>query len=246
MIASLPMYDRPELQAANDRLWASIRDRLRIGPATLTRNGDIWDHWVSSDLVLSQTCGFPYRARLHGKVQLVGTPDNRLEGCAPGEYCSVFVARADDPRQDIEEFSTARFAFNEPLSQSGWAAAANYAFDRGFSFSNTLKTGGHLNSAKAVADGRADLAAIDALTWRHIQRYDAFAAQLRVVARTDPTPTLPFITSLTQDAASLHAALSKAIDNLSETDRDALSLYGLVDIPAERYLSVRTPTPPNT
>ena len=28
MIAALPMYDRPELQAANDRYWALIRAGL--------------------------------------------------------------------------------------------------------------------------------------------------------------------------------------------------------------------------
>jgi len=245
MIASLPMYDRPELQAANDRLWAATRQLLEYGPDALKRDGNIWDHWTSPDLVLSQTCGFPYRARLHGKVQLLGTPNNRLEGCEPGEYYSVFVARADDPREDVRDFADAPFAYNEPLSQSGWAAPANYAHDRGFAFTNTRPTGGHSFSAQAVDEGQADLAAIDALTWRHIQRYDAFAANLRVVARTDPTPTLPYITALNRDAAQIRAALSKAIDNLSETDRDALSLYGLVDIPAERYLSVQTPAPPN-
>lgn len=29
MIASLGMYDRPETMAANDRLWALVRDGLR-------------------------------------------------------------------------------------------------------------------------------------------------------------------------------------------------------------------------
>ncbi|WP_338548557.1 phosphate/phosphite/phosphonate ABC transporter substrate-binding protein [Roseovarius phycicola] len=246
MIASLPMYDRHELQAANDRLWHAVRENLGFGPDSLKRDGDIWEHWMSPDLLLSQTCGFPYRARLHGAVQLVGTPDNRLEGCAPGEYCSVFVARADELRDQIKDYSSSVFAYNEPLSQSGWAAAANYGFSRGFSFARTSKSGGHLFSAKAVAEGRADLAAIDALTWRHIQRYDDFAAQLRVVAHTDPTPTLPFITARDRDLAPIRDALAKAIADLREDDRESLSLYGLVDIPAERYLSVRTPVPPSS
>ncbi|MFN3646541.1 MAG: hypothetical protein ACK4S2_08505, partial [Gemmobacter sp.] len=70
MQASLPMYDRPEVQAANDRLWAGIRDRLRAAglaaPETLVRGRwPLWDHWTAPDLVLSQTCGLPYRSRLH-------------------------------------------------------------------------------------------------------------------------------------------------------------------------------------
>lgn len=244
MIASLPMYDRPELQAANDRLWQAVRGALGFGPDSLGRQGDIWEHWKSPDLVLSQTCGFPYRARLHGTVQLVGTPDNRLAGCAPGEYYSVFVARADDEREDVSSFATARFAFNEPLSQSGWAAPANFAHARGFAFDNTVRTGGHAHSAKAVAEGRADLAALDALSWRHMQRYDGFASKLRVVARTEPTPTLPYITASGRDAKAIRAAVSEAIDALSDADRETLSIYGLVNIPSERYLSVRTPAPP--
>ena len=75
MIASLPMYDRPETQAANDRLWTLVRansdDPL---PPALTRGEDPWDHWQAPDLTLSQTCSLPYRARLHDKVALVGTP----------------------------------------------------------------------------------------------------------------------------------------------------------------------------
>ena len=61
MIASLGMYDfAPALQAANDRLWAGIRDGLRdhgiAAPDALTR-GDAayWQAWQSPDLVLSQT-----------------------------------------------------------------------------------------------------------------------------------------------------------------------------------------------
>ncbi len=245
MIASLPMYDRPELQAANDRLWQGIRAYLGIGPEQLDRHEDPWTHWTSPDLLLSQTCGYPYRARLHGKVQLIGTPDNRLDGCAPGEYCSVFVARADDARQDVKDFATCVFAYNEALSQSGWAAAANYGHDRGFSFANTQKSGGHRHSAEAVATGHADLAAIDALTWRHIQRYDAFATHLRVIAQSDATPTLPFITAQGRDPAPIRVAMKQAIADLDETDRAALSIYDLIDVPSERYLSVRTPAPPN-
>ena len=64
MIASLGMYDRTETAAANDRLWAGIRDGLRArgiaAPEALTRgDGAYWPAWQAPDLVLSQTCGFP-------------------------------------------------------------------------------------------------------------------------------------------------------------------------------------------
>ncbi|MEO6301185.1 MAG: hypothetical protein ABIO62_16295, partial [Paracoccaceae bacterium] len=136
MIASLAMYDRAEAQPANDRLWALIRDGLRAkglaAPDHLTRGaGAYWDAWQSPDLVLSQTCGFPYRSKLHGKVALIGTPEFGVDGCPPGYYRSILVARADDPRHTITDFHNAALAFNEDLSQSGWAAPQNHAANLG-------------------------------------------------------------------------------------------------------------------
>jgi len=243
-LASLPMYDRPETAAANDRFWQAIRANLGEGPDTLTRTGDLWDHWLSPDLLLSQTCGYPYRAELHGRVTLVGTPDYGLEGCPPGHYCSVFVARADDPRTTPAAFAEAPFAYNEPLSQSGWAAPANHALAQGFSFTNTIQTGGHTLSARAVAEGHADLAALDALTWHLIQRHDPFATTLREIARTEPTPVLPYITAATRDPAPIFDAIAAAIADLSPDDRDTLSLHGLVRIPSDAYLAIPNPPPP--
>lgn len=243
-LASLPMYDRPETAAANDRYWQAIRNRLGEGPDTLTRTGDLWDHWLAPDLLLSQTCGYPFRARLHGQVTLVGTPDYGLPGCPPGHYCTVFVARTDDPRATPADFAEAPFAYNEPLSQSGWAAPQNHAASQGFTFSNTIQTGGHALSARAVAEGKADIAALDALTWALIQRHDPFATTLREIARTEPTPVLPYITALTRDPEPLFDAISAAIADLSPDDRATLSLRGLVRIPAEAYLAIPNPPPP--
>ncbi|WP_135503622.1 phosphate/phosphite/phosphonate ABC transporter substrate-binding protein [Roseovarius aestuariivivens] len=244
MRASLPMYDRPDLRGAHHRLWRGVRAALGHGPDTLSHPANPWDDWTAPDLLLSQTCGYPYRARLHGHVTLVATPEHRLPGCPPGHYASVFVARQSDPRSDPVEFAESPFAYNEPLSQSGWAAPATYAADRGFAFIDTRRTGAHVASARAVADGHADLAALDAQTWRLMQRHDPAARHLRVIAMTDPTPALPYITGPDRVPAPLRAALAQAIRTLPAPDRDALGLYGLVTIPAAVYLAVPTPAPP--
>ena len=157
MIASLGMYDFGPAQAANDRLWALIRTGLRgrgiDAPEALTRGEHAyWDAWQSPDLILSQTCGYPFRARLQGKVTYVGTPDFGVEGCAPGYYRSVFVVRADDPRRTLAEFDGARLAYNEPLSQSGWAAPQTHAKKLGIRLPPALQTKGHRLSARAVAE----------------------------------------------------------------------------------------------
>jgi ABC-type phosphate/phosphonate transport system substrate-binding protein len=248
MIAALPMYDRPETAAANDRLWAGIRDRLRAAgidaPDRLARDRPAAEVWDDPGLVLAQTCGLPYRARLHGRVALVGTPDYGVEGCAPGYYRSALVVRADDPRGAILAWRGARLAYNDALSQSGWAAPQGFAALHGFRFADTLATGSHRESARAVAEGRAGIAAIDAVTWRLIRRWDGFADTLRVLAHTLPTPGLPLVTALAAEADAIRAAAAAAIDALAPDDRETLSLRGLARIPAAAYLAVPTPPAP--
>jgi len=244
MIAALPMYDRPETAAANDRLWQGMRAGLGYGPETLTRDGDFWDIWQSPDLLIAQTCGYPFRARLHHQVQLVGTPVLALPDTPPGHYHSALVIRADDPREAPQDFATAPFAYNEALSQSGWAAPQNWAAARGFNFSNPLQTGAHRASAMAVSEGRADIAAIDALTWDILRAHDRFTDNLRVLARTDPTPALPYITAQANDPAPLFDALQTAIAGLSQDDRTTLGITGLIRLPATDYLAVPNPPPP--
>ena len=244
MIASLPMYDRPQTKAANDALWYAIRDGLRHGPRELTRQGDLWDHWLSPDLVFSQTCGFPYRARLHDRVTLIGTPDYGLPGCPPGYYNSVLIARANDPRSDVADFAQAPLAYNDPMSQSGWAAPQNHAAAVGFAFTTVVQSGGHANSARAVASGQADIAAIDALTWTMMQRHDGFAAGLKEVTRTEPTPALPYITARANDQATMFTAVQTAISTLSDENLSALHLRSLVWVEPAAYLDVPTPPAP--
>ncbi|OHC54506.1 MAG: hypothetical protein A3D16_10050 [Rhodobacterales bacterium RIFCSPHIGHO2_02_FULL_62_130] len=251
MIASLGMYDRAETAGANDRLWAGIRDGLRAAglaaPDALTRGEHAyWDAWQSPDLVFSQTCGFPFRARLHDHVTLIGTPDYGLPDCSAGHYYSVFVARADDPR-GLVDLATARFTYNEELSQSGWAAPQNHAAAHGLPcFHPHLRSGGHRLSALAVAEGRADVAAIDAVTWALLSRWELLTAQLRVVDRSRPsTPALPFIAGKGADAGLYFDVVKAAIAALAPEDRAALHLRGLVRIAAEDYLAVPTPLPPD-
>lgn len=244
MIASLPMYDLPALHGAHDTFWQAIRASLGYGPAALTRTGDLWDHWQAPDLLLSQTCGFPYRARLHGHVQLVATPDFGLPDCAPGYYNSVFVARRADHITALEELAHTRFAFNEPMSQSGWAAPKIHLDSLGLAHGPLVQTGGHALSAAAVAEGRADFAALDAQTWRLLTRHTPLGEALDVVAQTAPTPALPYITSLSQDADALSAAMSAALAALDSATQDALGLKALVTIASQDYLAVATPNPP--
>ena len=241
MIASLPMYDRPETAAANDRLWDLIRENFAGPlPEELDRCADPWTQWQSPALILSQTCGMPFRTKLVGSVDLVGTPVHPLD-CQPGHYFSVLVTQAYDDRNWPNEFDGATLAYNNELSQSGFAAPLAAARTAGLAFGGFVHTGAHAASALAVAEGRAEIAALDAVSWTMIRRWDLWAQDLREAGRTDPTPALPYITAKDGPAEALFTALDAAIDALSRADKDLLCVDGLTHVSNQAYLSVETP-----
>ncbi|WP_245780999.1 phosphate/phosphite/phosphonate ABC transporter substrate-binding protein [Litoreibacter janthinus] len=239
------MYDRPETAAANDRFWQAIRKSLPFDtPERLTRDlPDLIGHWTAPDLVLSQTCGYPYRALLSDKVRLVATPVLALD-CPAGHYYSVIIAHRDRNGATLEQFNEAPAAYNDPLSQSGWAALHSHMIQTGLTLGPMIETGAHRASARAVAEGRAAIAAIDALTWQMICKWDDVAAELCVIEETAPTPTLPYICAPHYDAALISTALETAVDAMSQADRACLGLRGTTQINPSAYLQVETPPPP--
>ena len=245
-IAALPMYHRPENAAAHDALWAAIRDGLRArgvaAPDALDRRIGVWEAWRSPDLVLGHVCNLPWRARLRGRLRLVGASDHGLEGAPPGHYYSVFVARPGDDA-DPAAYAGRRFAYGEGLGHSGWGAPQLWAAERCLRFPATLETGGHRESLRAVAEGRADLAAIDAVTWRMIERWEPEAARaVRVIGRTGVAPGISFATAAEDPAPHLEA-VSEAIAGLDAASRDALGLVGVVPLPESAYTDL-PPAPP--
>ncbi|MEM6375734.1 MAG: PhnD/SsuA/transferrin family substrate-binding protein [Pseudomonadota bacterium] len=239
------MYDRPELRDTHQRFWHAIRAGLSDAPEALSYPDDLWALWDSPDLYFTQACGLPYRCGLHARVTLIGTPDFGLQGCPPGYYRSCIVTRCDNPRRRLTDFADARLAYNEPHSQSGWSAIFHHARQHGVVFKDLLSTGGHLASALAVAEGRADLAAIDAQSWRLMQRYDDWTRALHVIDHTDPTPGTPYITADSAAAPDLARAISRAITALTQSDRDALGIRDLVPVPHEAYMALPVPERPD-
>lgn len=248
MIAAYGMYDRAETALAHDRMWASAHDHLSAqgvsAPQNLTR-GDLayGAGWQSPDLLVSQTCGLPFRSFLKDRVTLVGTPDYGVVGCPPGFYRSVILVRRNDPRQFLRDFGGACFAVNDRHSQSGWAAAAKAFATASVVPGSCLVTGAHRVSAQTVAEGAADICAVDAVTWRGIQRWDAMGQDLRVLLETPPTPGLPLITAMGRDPAPLFSAMQAAIAALSSTDAEILGLRNLVRVPLHSYYE--QPLPPS-
>ncbi|PWV97258.1 ABC-type phosphate/phosphonate transport system substrate-binding protein [Hoeflea marina] len=240
--ASLPMYDWPELQDANDRLWQAIgyylRDRGIDAPPRLSRDSDPEAEWLHPDLLMSQTCGRPYATALMGEVALVGVPSHAATGAAPGRYFSVLVTRSGEGISSLADVTDRRLAYNARNSQSGYASALRMMIAEGVrSLPEPLETGAHRASIRAVAEGRADWAAIDAVTWQLALRHEPATSGLAVFARTPETAALPVITRLSRagHVRAMAEAWRTAIAALPAADRDALLLTGFEEATPDDY-----------
>ena len=243
MIACLPMYDRPELREANDALWYAIAKKLlEIGidaPTVLTRGDDYPTLWQQPDLLLGMTCGKPYRTTLFHDAHLIGNFDYGLPDCSPGHYQSHIVARREDPRETLDEFVTASFAFNERNSESGFCCVDRLLGGADVFFAQMCQSGSHQSSLMMVADKSADCAAIDAVTWRYaMQSHSDLAATLKIVKSTAPVPGLPLITNKAEWVAPVRSSVKAAVSqDLAALGR--LQIRGFVTIGHDKFMSLR-------
>ena len=247
LIAALPMYRFPWTEAAEDRLWAALAERLRDdgvdAPERLTREGEVEAQWRNARLVFGQTCGYPLMRSLRDAVVVLAAPAYAFDGCEGPRHSSFLIARAEDSRCGLGDFKGARAAINGRDSNTGMnlfrAAVAPLANGRPF-FSATLVTGAHLKSMEAVADDRADIAAIDCVTFAHAWRgRPELASRLKVLGRTASTLALPFIASARLPEMTLSAireALRSAlVDPALRPALATLGLVGAVELDAGAY-----------
>lgn len=234
MIASLPMYDRPETAAVYDHLWHGMRAALGYGPKALTRSDDLWSAWQSPDLLFGQACSLPFRMGLRDRVDIVASAVHPLP-VAAGHYCSRYVVRTEETRAKMSDFVGARAAVNGRDSHSGFVALPEDLR------ATMFETGSHAASARAIAEDRADIAAIDAVTWEMILRWDACAGRLRVIGTSAASPAPPFITAKGNDVSALFAALKSAVAMLLPEERLIIGVQDVVRLPDAAYLGLPVP-----
>ena len=247
-VAGFPMYDFAGLQAANDAVWQVVAAALRAAghravPGALDRGRTIDRLWQDPGLVLAQSCGYPLMTSLLGRVRLVATPRYRAAGCSGASWGSALVVRADDTGPDLAAFRGRRCAANQPHSNTGMnllrAAVAELADGRPF-FRSIAWTGSHRGSLALVAEGAADLAAIDAVTLAHLGRIEPdLVRRTRILGWTEATPGLPFITAGDTDDATIEImrqALGRiAADPAHAWIRDTLLLDGFERVAEADY-----------
>jgi len=246
-IAALPMYDLPETAQATDGLWAAISRRLRASgvegvPDRLQRGGDPRDVWRSRQLLFAQTCGYPLMHEFAGQLALVAAPCYAAPGCEGSTYRSFMVARVHDRRRSFAQFAGAVAAVNAEDSHSGcnilrWRVAREG--QAGF-FAGVERTGSHLASLAALQSGKADLAAIDCVTFALLERHRPSAvAGIRILEETPSAPALPFVTAIGTTESELELLRQALADTLADPALSktcgALLLRGVESVPLHRY-----------
>ncbi|TJV44036.1 MAG: phosphate ABC transporter substrate-binding protein [Mesorhizobium sp.] len=203
-------------------------------PATLPPDKlDFHKLWLHPALLFAQTCWGPMELGLSRHVQVVGQPSyDAYEGGQGELYSSALVMRTGEGPEvrspadgrallPLDLIRGKRFTFNSLDSMSGIIAPTRDLEAAGESldiFSSRNESGGHRGSIVTVAEGRADIAAIDCESWALAQRFEPAARKVVIVGWTARRKGLPFITARTTPEKTIKA-MREALVGLAEQPR---------------------------
>ncbi|MGB0865979.1 MAG: PhnD/SsuA/transferrin family substrate-binding protein [Granulosicoccaceae bacterium] len=205
--ASLPWYDSPNTRAALDSFWRVTRHALLdLGmeqvPEQLDRNSPPEQLWSNSGLLLSQCCGpdlFTDEAR---DLWVIARPVFSDLDCDHGLYYSHIVSARHYTG------GPARLVINSPSSRSGHGALVEWCAQERIEPARICVSGSHENSLARLRMGDADLAAVDAHSWKNLT-----TGKVEIVGRSKPALSPPYVTHTNQAAERerIFAALTQAI-----------------------------------
>ncbi|TPI64801.1 phosphate ABC transporter substrate-binding protein [Mesorhizobium sp. B3-1-3] len=213
--------DAPEAVVRSNRELPPVPGGIRddagkpIAPDPATLPSDEFDFlqlWLSPALLFGQTCWGPMELGLAPHVQVIAQPSyDAFEGGQGELYSSALVMAADggpsvvSPADGkavvpLDLIRGKRFTFNNPDSMSGLIGLTRdlQTMDKSLDiFASRSESGGHRSSIVAVAEGRADIAAIDCESWALARRFEPAAKGVKVVGWTARRKGLPYITART-------------------------------------------------
>jgi ABC-type phosphate/phosphonate transport system substrate-binding protein len=244
-IAAFPMYNvTPALAAEWRTLLADVLQAVVPRASIVEPGDDLHALWRRPELLVSQTCGYPLMSGLHAQVQLIATPKFDAPGCSGTDYSSALITRTNARLDTLDACRGARAAYNQDDSNSGMNvfrhAVAPIAQDGRF-FDEVIRTGSHLSSLLAVAENRADIAAIDCVTFAFVRdEMPELAHQVREIRWTAASPGLPLIAANTVPQGMIEAmrlALNEA--TAAQPARAArLRLKGFASLPLSDYARI--------
>jgi ABC-type phosphate/phosphonate transport system substrate-binding protein len=166
--------------------------------------------WSRDDLGAALMCGLPYSLRTP-RPQLIAAPipSPPRYGGRP-RYMTDLAVRADSPYGSIEDTFGSRIGYTVADSQSGYFAVRHYLApfqrERGAPLYREV-VGGLLNARgviDAVVAGKVDVGPLDSYSHDLLAQWEPeYAAQVRTVATTEPTPIPAFVATASLAAGQL-------------------------------------------
>lgn len=220
MLAAFPWYDLPAVQWANDKIWKATKLAAKYD-----RDIDFIELLHHSKLMVSQACGLDLYLS-SAPIEPIAAPVFDLD-CEEGTYYSHIVG----------DRSGRIAAVNSISSRSGLSALLTICEP-----DKLVITGSHTSSLLMVQSGQADVAAIDAVTWKIIeQNVPELLAGINIFARSATAPSPPFVVRRESLSEAVFTGLNTAMNSSNTVDaRKALFLKGIVPIQRSDYEPIHT------
>jgi len=134
-------------------------------------------------------------------------------------YFSDVIVRRDSSFNDFEGLRGGRWAFNEPLSQSGYGIVRQKLIElgetRGY-FGEVIESGFHQRSIRLVQTGEVDASAIDTQVLEvAMRKHPQLKEKLRVIDALGPSTIQPVVASGSLPA-SLRADLTAILQQMGD------------------------------
>ncbi len=186
---------RQAWQALFDGFYQALPEIAAAAPGIVFESGD--EILRKPGLLLGQTCGYPLVSRLHRYVYPVCVPVFDVPGTDKILYSSHFIVPAESDLVTLSDCRGLIVAINATDSNSGMNVLRHAIADlsRGAPFFARVDiTGGHLRSVEAIAQNRAQLAAIDCISFQLIaDREPQLVERVRSIGYSAQTCGLPFV-----------------------------------------------------
>jgi len=211
-LANARMYSvTPAAKAAWREVLAWVLQRAGVAAEFVDHDPPklLSELWARDDLGAVMMCGLPFSLRAQRPAILAAPVPSPARYGGRAVYCSDLAVRADSPARTLRDTFGGRAGYTLKDSQSGYFAFRHHLMTHYPETSALYReiVGGLMNPRgviKALAEGRIDVGPLDSYCHDLIRAGDpAFAAQVRVLESTDPTPMPPIVATAPLDATTV-------------------------------------------
>ena len=197
-------------------------------------------------LWFGHTCGYPLMTQLKDYVSPFCVPLFDVPGSDGRFYSSRIIVAANSDIDNIEASRGCVAVMNNPDSNSGMNvlrhAVAGVSDSEQF-FASVVTSGGHLHSLEAIANGSADIAAIDCVSYQLIEDWrPQLCADIRIIGDSVKTCGLPLVMThadiAARDTGAMIENLNQALELCDDVVRDTLHLTGFAAVQLDDYRSI--------